>query len=334
MKYILVTALASALCFNSAMAQDIQNRIVRFGYGLKEDSNQGRAVNHFAEQIEKLSGGKIKVKGFGGATLGSDVQMQGALAGGAQEMMVGSTATLVGTVPEFAVWDIPFLFANEKEADAVLDGPVGQKVAAMLEAKGMVGLVYWENGFRNLTNNRRRIEKAEDLQGIKLRVMQNQVYIDTFNAAGANAVPMPFSELFTALETGAVDGQENPFTTIQSSKFFEVQKYLTVSNHVYSPWIVLVSKSWWDSLSADEKKIFQDAAVSSRAFERDDTRAQSAKALEELKKAGMEVSTLPDTEIAKLREIAAPISAKVIESVGKPLWDEVQTELAKVRPAN
>ncbi len=330
MKKSILAAMALMLCSTSAFAE-IQNRIVRFGYGLNEDSNQGRAVRFFAEQVDKLSGGKIKIKGFGAAALGSDVQMQGALAGGAQEMMVGSTATLVGTAKEFAVWDIPFLFANEKEADAVLDGPVGQKVIDTLPAHGLVGLVYWENGFRNLTNNRHKIETAADLNGIKLRVMQNQVYLDTFKAAGANAVPMPFSELFTALETGAVDGQENPYSTILSSKFYEVQKYLTVSNHVYSPWIVMASKTWWDGLSAEEQKILQDAAVASRAFEREDTRAGAEKALEELKTKGMEVTTMPDTEVAKLREVAAPISQTVVDSIGKPLWDEVQAELAKAR---
>lgn len=273
----------------------------------------------------------MKVRGFGDASLGPDVQMQNALVGGAQEMMVGSTATLVGTVKEFALWDAPFLFANAQEADAVLDGPVGQKLIDSLQAQGLVGLVYWENGFRNLTNSRLPIEKADDLKGVKLRVMQNPVYLQMFNDAGANAVPLPFSELFTAMETGAVDGQENPYTTILSSKFYEVQKYLTVSNHVYSPWILLVSKKWWDGLSADEQKIMTDAAIASRDFERKDTREQSQKALEELKAKGMTVSELPEAELAKLREIAAPATKAVIDSIGQPLWDEAQAELAKLR---
>lgn len=138
----------------------------------------------------------MKVRGFGDASLGPDVQMQNAIVGGAQEMMVGSTATLVGTVKEFALWDALFLFANAQEDDAVLDGPVGQKLIDSLQAQGLVGLVYWENGFRNLTNSRLPIEKADDLKGVKLRVMQNPVYLQMFNDAGANAVPLPFSELF------------------------------------------------------------------------------------------------------------------------------------------
>jgi tripartite ATP-independent transporter DctP family solute receptor len=334
MKKLLLTVTATALALSfgaSAYAQDIKPRLIRFGYGLNEDSNQGRAARLFAEEVAKRSDGKLKVRTFGAATLGPDPQMQNALIGGAQEMMVGSTATLVGTVKEFAVWDVPFLFTNEKEADAVLDGPVGQKLLDSLQAKGLVGLVYWENGFRNLTNSRHKIEKAEDLEGVKLRVMQNPVFIDTFKAAGANAVPLAFAELFTALETKAVDGQENPYTTIVSSKFYEVQKYLTVTNHVYSPWIMTASKVWWDKLSKDEQKILMEAAVASRDFERVDTRAQAQKALDELKAAGMDVTVMPEPEVAKLREKAAPVTQTVINNVGQPLWDEVQAEIKKSR---
>ena len=184
--------------------------------------------------------------------MGIGLSMALVLIGGAQEMMVGSTATLVGITKEMALWDTPFLFNTAKEADTVLDGPIGQKVMDKLQEKGLVGLAYWENGFRNLTNSKRPVTKLEDLDGIKLRVMQNEVYLDSFKLMGANATPLPFSELFSALETKTVDGQENPYNTILSSKFYEVQKYLSVTNHVYSPWIMTVSKKWWDQLSKDE----------------------------------------------------------------------------------
>ena len=241
----LLIALAIASATATCYAADFKPRIIRFGYGLAEDSNQGRATKFFADDLAKRTGGKMKLKGFGNASLGGDTQMQNALIGGAQEMMVGSTATLVGIVSDFGVYDLPFLFGNEHEADVILDGPFGQNLTAKLEEKGLVGLVYWENGFRNLTNGKRPVAKLEDLQGIKLRVMQNPVYIDMFNSFGANAVPLPFSELFSALETGTVDGQENPVNTIQSSKFYEVQKYLSLTKHVYSPWIVLASDKYF-----------------------------------------------------------------------------------------
>ena len=336
MKFLRRTILAAAACGAllaplAGNAADIKPRLIRFGYGLNEDSNQGRAVKFFAQQVEKASQGKMKVRAIGAAALGPDTQMQQALIGGAQEMMVGSTATLVGITKEMALWDTPFLFNSSKEADAVLDGPIGQKVMDKLQPKGLVGLAYWENGFRNLTNSKRPVQKLEDLDGIKLRVMQNNVYLDSFKTLGANAVPLPFSELFSALETKTVDGQENPYNTILSSKFYEVQKFLTVSNHVYSPWIVTVSKKWWDGLSKDEQKILGDAAKAARDFERKDTREEGAKALADLKAKGMQVNELPASEAGRMREKLSKVNATISAEVGQDLWKETQDALAKLR---
>ena len=328
---IAASAAATLTAPFAALAQDIKPRLIRFGYGLNEQSNQGRAVRFFAEQVEKNSGGKMKVRAVGAAALGPDVQMQQALIGGAQEMMVGSTATLVGITKEMALWDTPFLFNNAKEADAILDGPIGQKVMDKLQEKGLVGLVYWENGFRNMTNNKRPITKVEDFDGIKLRVMQNNVYLDSFRKLGANAVPLPFSELFSALETRAVDGQENPYNTILSSKFFEVQKYLSVTNHVYSPWIVLVSNKWWDQLSKAEQKVLLDAARASRDFERKDTREEAGRALTELKAKGMQINELSPAEAARMRDKLTQVNAGIAVNVGMDLWNETQSALAKMR---
>jgi len=329
---ILAAAVATVLAAPfAAYAQDIKPRLIRFGYGLNEQSNQGRAVKLFAEQVEKNSGGKMKVRAVGAAALGPDVQMQQALIGGAQEMMVGSTATLVGITKEMALWDTPFLFNNAREADAILDGPIGQKVMDKLQDKGLVGLVYWENGFRNMTNNKRPITRMEDFDGIKLRVMQNPVYLESFKKLGANAIPLPFSELFSALETKTVDGQENPFNTILSSKFFEVQKYLSVTNHVYSPWIVLVSKKWWDQLSKDEQKVLMDAARASREFERKDTREEAGRALTDLKGKGMQINELSPAEAARMRDRLTQVNAGIAVNVGMDLWTETQGALAKMR---
>ena len=330
-RFILAGVTAALLAAGLAQAQDFKPRLVRFGYGLVEQSNQGRAVRLFAEEVEKATGGKMKIRAIGNASLGSDTQMQQALIGGAQEMMVGSTATLVGISKEMAIWDTPFLFNNVQEADAVLDGPIGTQVKDSLDDKGLHGLVYWENGFRNLTNNKRPIAKLEDLSDIKLRVMQNNVFLDSFKTLGANAVPLPFSELFTALETKAVDGEENPYNTVLSSKFYEVQKYLTVTNHVYSPWIVTVSKKWWDTLTPAEHKVLQDAAVKSRDFERKDTREEAGKALAELKTKGMQVNELPASEVERMREKLTQVNAGIATTVGQGLWDNTQAALKKMR---
>ena len=327
----LAATLAAGAMALPAQAADIQTRLIRFGYGLNQDSNQGRAVQVFADEVAKLSGGKMKIRAVGAAALGSDVQMQQALIGGAQEMMVGSTATLVGITPEMALWDTPFLFNSGEEADQVLDGKTGQAIMHKLEDKGLVGLVYWENGFRNLTNSQKPVKGPEDLSGLKLRVMQNNVFLETFQRLGANAVPLPFSELFTALETKTVDGQDDPYNTILSSKFYEVQKYLSITNHVYSPWIVTASKKWWDGLSADERDVLLKAAAVSRDFERKDTRAEADKALAQLKANGMQVNTVSPEAVQKMRETIAPVNAQIEKSVGPDLWNAVQTQLKDIR---
>jgi tripartite ATP-independent transporter DctP family solute receptor len=323
----LIFAVVAALVHPLAHAQ----RTATFGYGLVENSNQGRAARFFAQQVEKESKGRVKINAVGNATLGSDVQMQAALTAGTQEMMVGSTATLAGLVREMALWDTPFLFSNSKEAYAVLDGPVGSKIMSKLPEKGMVGLVYWENGFRNLTNSKRPVSRMEDLGGVRLRVMQNPVYLESFKILGADAVPMPFSELFNALKANTVDGQENPYNTILSSKFYEVQKHLTVSNHVYSPWIVLVNKKFWDTLSSDDQAAVMRAAVASRDFERKDTQEEAKKALAQLKEKGMTVTELSPAEVGRMRDSLTKVNAAIAANIGMDLWNEAQAELKKIR---
>jgi tripartite ATP-independent transporter DctP family solute receptor len=188
-----------------------------------------------------------------------------------------------------------------------------------------------ENGFRNLTNSKRPITKMEDMEGIKLRVMQNNVFLTTFQTLGANAIPMAFSELFSALETKTVDGQENPFNTILSSKFYEVQKYMTVTNHVYSPWIVTASKKWWDQLSKDEQKVLMDAAKVSRDFERKDTRAEASKAMADLKAKGMQINEMSPAEADRMRDKLTKVYAGIGADIGMDLWNEAQAELKKIR---
>jgi TRAP-type transport system periplasmic protein len=245
--------------------------------------------------------------------------------------MVGATATLVSRVKEMALWDAPFLFQDEKEADRLLDGAVGKRVLDQLPAQGLQGLVYWENGFRNITNAKRPVQKIEDFSDIKLRVMQNPVYIDAFNALGASTVPLSFSELFDALKRGAVDGQENPYTTILSSKFYEVQTYLTISNHVYSPWVVTASAKWWKTLSADEQAVLQEAARQSRRFELSVTRGEAIMALAELSKRGMKINKISLAERTRMQARTQGAVNKIIEAVGNDLWAAAQKELTVYR---
>lgn len=319
----LAAAMTLGLASTSVMAKDINSRIIRFGYGLADSSPSGHAVRFFAEEVSKLSDGKMKVKTYGNGSLGSDEQMQNALIGGSQEITFVSTAPLAGLVKGFGVFDLPFLFDNEKVADAVLDGPAGQKLLDTLPAKGLIGLLYWENGFRNITNSRHEISKMEDIKGIKLRVMQNEVALAVFNGLGANAIPMPFTELFTALETKTVDGQENPLSTIKTSKFYEVQPYLTISNHVYTPFVLLASKRWWDGLTADEQDVLKQAAKTSQAYQRKISRKADSESLQFIKDKGVKVSKFSPEEKEKIRTTLEPIVAKLRTEIGPETVDEV-----------
>lgn len=307
----------------SASAQDIKSRIIRFGYGLNQDSKQGRAVETFKKELSRLSNGKMKVRPFANALLGNEKQMQNALIGGVQEMMITATSSLIGIDKNFAIWDLPFMFNDVSEADKVLDGDFGKNILDGLTPHGLVGLVYWENGFRDLTNSKRPIKTMDDLNGVKLRVMQNPMYLELFNDMGANAIPMAFSELFTALETGAVDGQENPYSTIQSSKFYEVQTYLSQTHHVYSPWVMLISKPFWDKLSDDEKTIIRKAAITSRESQRKDSRAQAEKSLAFLK-TKMHVNSIAPEEMNKMKAAAQ----KVIDAQGNNLGEDLLEQFA------
>ncbi|HEX8375078.1 MAG TPA: DctP family TRAP transporter solute-binding subunit, partial [Geminicoccaceae bacterium] len=225
----------------AANAAEFGKHAIKFAFQNQKGHPQAEGAQKFADLLKEKSGGQMTVRLFPGGTLGGDVQTLSALQGGTVEMTVLNAGLLVGVDKDFGLVDLPFLFDTPQQADAVMDGPVGTTLAAKLPEKGLVGLGYWELGFRNLTNNRRPVTKVDDIAGLKIRVVQSPLFIELFNTLGANAVPMPYPELYSAMETGTVDGQETPFSNILSAKFYEVQKHLTITKHVYNPQIVLVS---------------------------------------------------------------------------------------------
>jgi TRAP-type transport system periplasmic protein len=324
-------AVLTGLLLGSTAHAEIREHTIKFAAQNQKGHPQIEGMEKFAEIVEEKSDGNINVRLFPGGTLGGDVQTISALQGGTVEMSVMNAGLLSGNVKEFGVVDLPFLFSTPEEADAIMDGPIGERLAGMLPEKGLVGLGYWELGFRNLTNNRHPVTKAEDVAGLKIRTLQSPIFIDMFNTLGANAVPMPFPEVYTALETGTVDGQENPFTLIETSKFYEVQDYATETRHVYNPQIVLVSKQFWDELNEDERKLLQEAAVEARDYQRQVSREAAAKAVETLKEEGMQIDTLPPEEVEKIRAQLEPVVAKHSGNIGPELVQEVQAELAKLR---
>lgn len=326
----LATALVAAFASANVSAQ-VREKTFKVGTGITEDHPQALSIKFFNEQLEQRSGGKMHAKLFANGTLGNDVTMISALRGGTLEMTVPDSSTLVSVVKDFGVLNLPLTFNNEQEADAVLDSAFGQKLLEKLPEKGLIGLGYWENGFRHTSNSKRPVQKAEDLAGLKLRVIQSPLFIDTFSALGANATPLPFTELYSAMEQRAVDGQENPSATILTSKFYEVQKNLVLSRHIYSTWVLLMSKKAWDTLSADEQKIVREAAREATAFERKSIRALSARSLDELRKVGMQITELPAAEQAKLREKLQPVVLKYSKEYGEETTREMMAELEKAR---
>ena len=229
---VAVAALAAA---GTTFAQDIKERAIKFGLNGPETHPAAAGMKKFAELVQAKSGGKMKVNLFFGATLGSDQAITTSIQGGTVEMSVMNSGILASLAKELAIFDFPFLFANEKESDAIVDGPVGKKMHKLLEEKGVVGVAYWELGYRHITNSKRPLNKVEDIDGLKLRVIPNPINVDWVKALGANPTPMPFPEVYGGLESKAIDGQENPVAVIAANKSWEVQKHTTLTNHQYNP---------------------------------------------------------------------------------------------------
>lgn len=330
MKRLVLKTLAAALVVATCGLAVAQERAIKFATQNPKGHPIVMGMEKFAELVQAKSGGKIKVNLFPGGVLGGDAPTVSALQGGTIEMASMNSGILASQVKDFEVFDLPFLFANGKEADSVVDGSFGKMMHAKLDAKGLVGLTFWELGFRNITNSKRAITKVEDIDGLKLRVIPNAINVDWVKALGANPTPLAFPEVYAALEQKAIDGQENPLTVIAANKLYEVQKYVTLTNHQYNPQSVLMSKKFWDTLSAPEKKIIAEAAQESSAYQRQQARDQAGSALEAVKKGGMQVSELSAAELSKFREKMKP----VIDKHGAASADtlkELNAELAKAR---
>lgn len=282
-------ALGLVVAAGPSAAADVKERNLKVAFVQMKDHPQGLSLERFAELVAKASDGKIKVRSFPGGQLGGDAAVIQSLQGGTIEMTLVATSLLGSQIKEYAMLDLPYLFNDFREADAVLDGPVGRKLNDKLPDKGLIGLSYWDHGFRNMTNSRRPIAKLEDFQGLKIRVLQLPLYVDMFTALGANAVPMPYPELYSAMETKAVDGQENTFSSIETAKFYEVQKFVSTTRHVYQPLILLFSKKVWDGLSPDEQKQIRAAAKESVGYMRKLWDEREAKSLAVVKAAGAQI---------------------------------------------
>ena len=331
MKRLFLKSVVASACLAVAGLALAQDKTIKFATQNPKGHPIVLGMEKFKEIVESKSGGKIKVNLFPGGALGSDQANVAALQGGTLEMVSMNSGILANQVKEFAIYDFPFMFGSEAEADYVVDGPFGKKMHAMLGEKGLVGVAYYELGFRQITNSKRAVTKVEDLDGLKLRVIPNPINVDWVKALGANPTPLPFPEVYGALEQKAIDGQENPLTVINANKFWEVQKHLAITNHQYNPQSVIFSKKVWDGLNAAEKKLLDDAADEAAKYQREQSRALMNTALENIKKNGMSVTEFSPAEVAKFREKMKPVIAKHAAAVGEATVNELMAELAKLR---
>jgi len=289
------------------------------GIGLSEQHPQGRAALFFGERLRELTNKQWSLSLFAGGKLGNDLSMVADLQGGKLEFSAPDTSVLSKFEQGFSLLNLPYEFESEIEASRALDGRFGDQLSQSLEKQGLIGLSYWENGFRHLTNSKHPVKSAADFRSLNIRVMQNPVFIDAFRALGATTTALPFNELFAAMKSGKVDAQENPPITILNEHFDEVQKYMTLTRHSYSAFLLLVSKQVWDTLSPRERQILRQAANEARDYERDLIRSESRSAIEGLRARGMTIAELSPVELSRvrmqIREKTAAHKAKI-----DPAW--------------
>jgi len=295
---------------------------MKISISVAQNSHQGIAIDTMAKEVEKRTNGRIKIQPFYSGSLGGERESIEAVQLGTQELTFTSTGPVPNFVPEARILDIPFLFRDKAHARAVLDGPIGQEMLAKFEAKGFKALAWGENGVRHMTNNKRAVNAPEDLKGLKMRTMENPVHIAAYKGFGIVTTPMAFPEVFTALQQGTVDGQENPLSVIMAAKFEQVQKHLSLTGHVYSPAIFLMNKAAFDKLSAADKQIFLDAAKEAAKANRARVDEDDSKGVAELRSKGM--SVVENVDKGKFVAALGPVNAEFEKQFGKANIDRIR----------
>jgi TRAP-type transport system periplasmic protein len=316
----LACCMAAGLAGFGATAQ--AQTAMRINISVAKDSHQGVGIDTFAAEVEKRTGGRIKVQTFYSGALGAERESIEAVQLGTHELTFTSTGPVPNFVPEARILDIPFLFRDKAHARAVLDGAIGQEMLAKFEAKGFKALAWGENGVRHMTNNKRSVSAPDDLKGLKMRTMENPVHVAAYKGLGIVTTPMAFTEVFTALQQGTVDGQENPLSVIMAAKFEQVQKHLTLTGHVYSPAIFLMNKAAFDKLSAADKTVFLEAAKVAVKANRDRVDADDARGVQELRAKGMQV--VENVDKARFIKQLEPVNAEFEKQFGKANIDRIR----------
>ncbi|MEC9246337.1 TRAP transporter substrate-binding protein [Nitratireductor rhodophyticola] len=315
----LVTALGIFAGVSAAQAQ----QEIKIGYALAPTSHYGVAAEKWQEVVEANTDGRYTFRHFPSSGLGGEREVIEGLQIGTIEATIVSSGTLSNFVPETGVFDIPFLFRDLAHARNVLDGEIGQNILAKFDDVGLVALAWGEQGFRHITNNRNTIGKPDDVAGLKLRTMENPIHITAFETLGAAPTPMAWPEVISSLQQGTIDGQENPLSVITSAKLSEVQKYLTLSGHVYSPAMLLVSRQLWDGMSDEDRKAFEEGATEAVKAMRAYVDNVETSGVKQLKEEGMEVGELTAEQKAAFQQAVQPAYEKYYEQYDKALIDQI-----------
>lgn len=329
-RHTLGLAALAALLPLAAQAQ-FQDRTIKVSTTVGKEHSIALGMLKLAQCAAEKSGGKMKVQLYPGAVLGSDPQVVQQLRTGSVDMMSATPSNLQSFLPAAGIFDLPFLIQNEKEADALLDGKAGTHFGTLLPPVGLVPLAWTEAGFKHITSSRKPIVRHEDIQGQKLRVLQNNIFVDAFSNWGAVPSTMAFSELYSAMETKTIDGQENSLNVIDTGKFNEVQKFLSLTSHAYQATMTIYSKRLFDRLSPEEQATLRDCAVQGRDEQRRLNREQEAKNLAKFKAAGMVVNEMSPAERTRMREKAQVIYEKHGKAIGEDTMKVFTDELKRLR---
>ena len=303
---------------------------MKFGHDMPEDSAQHVAALKYADLVKERTKGQVEIKVFPAQQLGTDPEMVQQAHMGTLEIVLPPTAKISGFAAQLQLADLPFLFPSKEACYQVLDGPVGDKVLALLDAKGLKGVSFWESGFKQITANK-AIRKPEDFAGMKVRVMESPLLIAQYKQVKANPVPIDFAETYNALQQGVVDAQENPLVSIVNMKFYEVQKYTMLSNHGFLGYAFLFSKKVYEGLPADIQKIMRDTARELATFERQDTARREAGYIERIKKGGSQIVTLSPQELQAFEKAFRPVHQQFAKTIGEDLLKETYAHIDKLR---
>jgi tripartite ATP-independent transporter DctP family solute receptor len=302
------------------------SKVMKIGSPDKAEVAMGKAMYKFKELVEEKTDGSITVEVFPDSQLGGERDIvEGIQLGTIQGGPMG-TSVLSNFVPKVNLFSLPFVFPTTEDAIRVLDGPLGQETLDDLEQLGMISFGFWINGARNLTNNEGAIKFPEDLGGMKVRTMENDIQLDLWKELGASPTPMAFSELFGALQQGVVDGQENPYSVIAAAKFSEVQKYITETEHLLGVNPFIVNKNWYEGLSEEEQIAIKESADEAREFQREEKEKEDAEFKQQLIEQGMEITELTSEERQVWVDAAKPVIEKYKEEIGEDLVNQLIEE--------